>query len=950
MSSPLARTLTVDKTAGATAPITVSRFGGGTGAVTVHWSTADSLAIAGTHYPASNGTLSWADGDMGDKTFTVPVTNTASPQQARQFYVNLNTPGNGVRLGVYSSISVLITDPTATLPGPWSQTLLGSVTYNYPAAFAEGVFGSTVIGGYYGNTDNGNFIYQPRTGDGCLTAYVYANSANGSWAALMGLMVRDTFTNTSSNMADTSPGGYGTNFSYRLNGAFSQSTTLTNIPAYTTPCWVRLARMGSTFIAQESKDGAAGTNAGQVALSSMPTTAYWGMFNYAPDSNIYTDYSAVFCLFQYSNVALGGLPAPATPTGLLIGGTATNGLTLQWNTDVFSAGYIIERRPEGGVFTQIANLTGTNTQTTQSFTDTGLNSDTSYQYCVLAYNTTGTSSTSSIATGATSNGTSATRPGFLTATPGTGGSINVAWSDNSSNETGFLLQRRAANGAWTLLQTLPANTTSAIDSTALPGVVYEYEICATSAGGNSSWATSVSLATNAADATVNNPVWSPDSVLFNQDTTAQGNSYVPTGFTYLTGSSALPFVTGQSLSTTIRINVSGWVGMKVTVGTNPIVVSQLGRWVLSGNTGTHTLKFVNAATGMDVPGGSCSIATSGAPVGFKYGALAAPITLAANTAYYLVSQEVSGGDKWYEANSTLTFDPSLATTQSVYTSNNGANWWLYYNSCSYGPLSFKIPAAIPFTTGHSMTALRNNLSGWMGMKITVGANSIQASQLGRWVVPGNSGTHPMKLVDASTGMDVAGASASVVTAGASSGQFQYTSLAAPITLAANTSYYLLSQETAGGDQWYDYATAASGATLGYQTWLLANSLPMDASGNGSATASPGNDGLPNLIKYALGLVPNVRGNGGHLSYGKCADIGSGNNYLSLTFLCPNPAPNDITYIVETSPDLSPGSWTTSGVVPVSNTSNGGFSTITVRNSTIMTGANKSFMRLRVTQP
>ena len=109
MTSLLARTLTVGKTAG-TVAVTVSRFGGGTGAVTVNCATSNSTATAGTHYTATNTTLSWADGETGNKTFTVPITNTATPQLARQFTVTLSSPGGSARLGVFKSLVVLITD------------------------------------------------------------------------------------------------------------------------------------------------------------------------------------------------------------------------------------------------------------------------------------------------------------------------------------------------------------------------------------------------------------------------------------------------------------------------------------------------------------------------------------------------------------------------------------------------------------------------------------------------------------------------------------------------------------------------------------------------------------------------------------------------------------------------------------------------------------------------
>ena len=71
------------------------------------------------------------------------------------------------------------------------------------------------------------------------------------------------------------------------------------------------------------------------------------------------------------------------------------------------------------------------------------------------------------------------------------------------------------------------------------------------------------------------------------------------------GPVATPFVTGFALSSPVlRNNFSGWVGMKFTVGPNPLSVSALGRIFIAGNTGTHVVKFVRASDGTDVPGGS----------------------------------------------------------------------------------------------------------------------------------------------------------------------------------------------------------------------------------------------------------------------------------------------------------------------------------------------------------
>jgi uncharacterized repeat protein (TIGR02059 family) len=130
-------------------------------------------------------------------------------------------------------------------------------------------------------------------------------------------------------------------------------------------------------------------------------------------------------------------------------------------------------------------------------------------------------------------------------------------------------------------------------------------------------------------------------------------------------------------TTTTRTDALAWVGHKFTVGASPITVSSLGRWVIAGSAGaSHAVKLVNAATGVDVPGGSVTINTSGATAGaFKYVALASPITLSASTAYYLVCAEAGGGELWLSFDSTMTVTAVAVANGTVYnTSTSGGTW------------------------------------------------------------------------------------------------------------------------------------------------------------------------------------------------------------------------------------------------------------------------------------
>ena len=126
------------------------------------------------------------------------------------------------------------------------------------------------------------------------------------------------------------------------------------------------------------------------------------------------------------------------------------------------------------------------------------------------------------------------------------------------------------------------------------------------------------------------------------------------------------YVTSTNLGS-LRNDVSGWVGMSVTVGGSPVTVTALGRMFAPGNTGSHTVKIVNAANGQDVSGGSASVTMSGGVAGsFVYGNLGGSVTLNANTTYYIVSHETQGGDQWYDVNTTIQTASVAAETTSIW--------------------------------------------------------------------------------------------------------------------------------------------------------------------------------------------------------------------------------------------------------------------------------------------
>jgi hypothetical protein len=61
--------------------------------------------------------------------------------------------------------------------------------------------------------------------------------------------------------------------------------------------------------------------------------------------------------------------------------------------------------------------------------------------------------------------------------------IIVSWTDNSTNETGFRVERKeGANGSWTSIASESANTTRYVDTTVLSDTTYFYRVAATGEG------------------------------------------------------------------------------------------------------------------------------------------------------------------------------------------------------------------------------------------------------------------------------------------------------------------------------------------------------------------------------------------------------------------------------------------------------------------------------------
>jgi fibronectin type 3 domain-containing protein len=182
--------------------------------------------------------------------------------------------------------------------------------------------------------------------------------------------------------------------------------------------------------------------------------------------------------------------APAAPTGL----TATLDETvpqvnLAWTDSATNeTGYAVERSDNGGGFTQIATLAADSV----SYADTTVTFGNVYEYQVAALNGPVMSAYSNIAT-VDWTGAAPAAPTNLAASVLSATQVQLDWTDNAINETGYIVERSDNGGAFTLLTTLPADAVTFTDNAVSGGNSYTYRVAATSAAGNSGYSNEASV-------------------------------------------------------------------------------------------------------------------------------------------------------------------------------------------------------------------------------------------------------------------------------------------------------------------------------------------------------------------------------------------------------------------------------------------------------------------------
>jgi len=182
------------------------------------------------------------------------------------------------------------------------------------------------------------------------------------------------------------------------------------------------------------------------------------------------------------------LTSPAAPTGLSATPlTDETQVDLQWaDNSTTETSYVVERSLSSS-FDSFTSVTLPSNAT--SYRDTAVTMQTTYYYRVRTVNAVGTAVSGVVS--ATTRPAPPAAPTNLTRAAVSPSETRLDWTDNSGNETGFVVQRSGDAGFGSPTSVvLPADATTYTDK-GLPSGVYYYRVRAFNIGTNSLWSNAV---------------------------------------------------------------------------------------------------------------------------------------------------------------------------------------------------------------------------------------------------------------------------------------------------------------------------------------------------------------------------------------------------------------------------------------------------------------------------
>lgn len=154
----------------------------------------------------------------------------------------------------------------------------------------------------------------------------------------------------------------------------------------------------------------------------------------------------------------------------------------------------------------------------------------------------------------------------------------------------------------------------------------------------------------------------------------------------------LEFAKDPVLGTLRQADYSGFAGMAIDIGSKSLTVKTLERWCIAGSTGDHRLQIIDADTGVQILGSTVLVSLAGRQDGFVSAKLTSVITLTAGKRFYVVSEEVTGGDQFFDNDTVLTTRSDATVVSPVYFDSTTQQWVFMGQGSSYGPVNFSYDA------------------------------------------------------------------------------------------------------------------------------------------------------------------------------------------------------------------------------------------------------------------
>lgn len=195
------------------------------------------------------------------------------------------------------------------------------------------------------------------------------------------------------------------------------------------------------------------------------------------------DIGAARRLYRSESGGPGPTPGPSAPTQLVAEALSAERVRLTWNdTATDEDGFEIQLRVQnGGAFQPVQGAVGANVE---SRVVENLMPSTTYQLRVRAFNGSGSSGFSNVAT-VTTLGGPPNVPLNLRAEPISATQIRLTWVDRSVDETQFVIQRRAPDSGWQTVDLVQAGVEDAIVSNLPSDSPFTFRVRARNANGDS---------------------------------------------------------------------------------------------------------------------------------------------------------------------------------------------------------------------------------------------------------------------------------------------------------------------------------------------------------------------------------------------------------------------------------------------------------------------------------